>query len=78
MKIYKVLRSILYLAVFIGASNTVLAQNGDQILDGIGETGMSARYIFNGDLKDWSRNNLHARFQGSNLEFVNDNRYGKV
>ena len=78
MKIYKVLRSILYLGVFIATSNTVLAQNGDQILDGIGETGMSARYIFNGDLKDWSRNNLHARFQGSNLEFVNDNRFGKV
>jgi len=78
MKIYKVLRSILYLAVFIATSNTVLAQNGDQILDGIGETGMSARYIFNGDLKDWSRNNLHGRFQGSNPEFVNDNRFGKV
>ncbi|RLJ79547.1 beta-L-arabinofuranosidase domain-containing protein [Pedobacter alluvionis] len=78
MKIYKVLRSILCLAVFISASNTVLAQNGDQILDGIGETGMSARYIFNGDLKDWSRNNLHAKFQGSNPEFVNDNRFGKV
>ncbi|MGQ7854491.1 beta-L-arabinofuranosidase domain-containing protein [Pedobacter sp. WC2501] len=78
MKIYKALRSILYLAVFIAASNTALAQNGDQILDGIGETGMSARYIFNGDLKDWSRNNLHAKFQGSNPEFVNDNRFGKV
>ncbi|QXU42207.1 beta-L-arabinofuranosidase domain-containing protein [Pedobacter sp. D749] len=78
MKIYKVLRSILYLAVFIAASNTVLAQNGDQILDGIGETGMSARYIFNGDLKDWSRNNLHAKFHGSNPGFVNDNRFGKV
>jgi uncharacterized protein len=78
MKIYKVLRSILFLAVFVAASNTALAQNGDQILDGIGETGMSARYVFNGDLKDWSRNNLHARFQGSNPGFVNDNRFGKV
>lgn len=70
--------SIPYLAVFILASDAALAQNGDQILDGIGETGMSVRYVFNGDLKDWSRNNLHAKFQGSAPEFVNDSRFGKV
>ncbi|MBO9660342.1 MAG: glycoside hydrolase family 127 protein, partial [Chitinophagaceae bacterium] len=56
----------------------VKAQGGDQILDGIGETGMIARYVFNGDLKDWSRNNLHAKFQGGEAKFVNDNRFGKV
>src|SRR3954471_17908299 len=56
----------------------VMAQSGDQILDGIGETGMIARYVFNGDVKDWSRNNLHARFQGTEATFVNDNRFGKV
>ncbi|KKX48279.1 hypothetical protein [Sphingobacterium sp. IITKGP-BTPF85] len=53
------------------------AQNGDQILDGIGETGMIARYVFNGDLKDWSRNNLHAT-AGRNAAFINDKRFGKV
>ncbi|MBC7616164.1 MAG: glycoside hydrolase family 127 protein, partial [Pedobacter sp.] len=47
-------------------------------LDGIGETGMIARYLFNGDLKDWSRNNLHAKFQGTEVKFVSDNRFGKV
>ncbi|SDH40059.1 DUF1680 family protein [Pedobacter terrae] len=79
IKIHQLLRcAIPYLAVFILAGNTALAQNGDQILDGIGETGMSARYVFNGDLKDWSRNNLHAKFQGANPLFVNDNRFGKV
>jgi DUF1680 family protein len=54
------------------------AQNGDQILDGIGETGMVARYIFKGDLKDWSRNNLHGKGQLKDLQFVNDKQFGKV
>ena len=79
MKIYRVyLRIILLAAVLTNSVYTVRAQSGDQILDGIGETGMIARYVFNGDLKDWSRNNLHAKFQGSELKFVNDNQFGKV
>lgn len=59
-------------------SQNVQAQNGDQILDGIGETGMVARYIFNGEGKDWSRNNLHATFNQSQVSFINDSRFGKV
>jgi hypothetical protein len=79
MKIFKVfLCVILFAAVLTQGTNTAQAQNGDQILDGIGETGMIARYVFNGDLKDWSRNNLHARFQGADVKFINDNRFGKV
>jgi uncharacterized protein len=79
MKMNKVfVRIMLFMAVLTQGINTVQAQNEDQILDGIGETGMIARYIFNGDLKDWSRNNLHARFQGDEVKFVNDNRFGKV
>jgi len=79
MKIYKeFLRVIVFVAVLIQANNTAKAQNGDQILDGIGETGMIARYVFDGDVKDWSRNNLHAKFQGTGVKFVNDNRFGKV
>lgn len=76
---YKIfLRVIIFFAVLAQCVNTAHAQNGDQILDGIGETGMIARYVFNGDLKDWSRNNLNARFQGSEATFVNDRRFGKV
>ena len=76
---YKTLfRAVLFLAVFTQGVNTARAQNGDQILDGIGETGMIARYVFNGDLKDWSRNNLHAKFHGPEATFVNDTRFGKV
>ncbi|TCD25613.1 hypothetical protein EZ456_15255 [Pedobacter psychrodurus] len=79
MKIYKVsLHTILFLAVLAMCITTAKAQNGDQILDGIGETGMSARYIFNGDAKDWSRNNFHAKFQGDGVKFINDSRFGKV
>jgi DUF1680 family protein len=79
MKMYKVfMRVILFVVVCHLCVNAAQAQNGDQILDGIGETGMIARYVFNGDLKDWSRNNLHARPQGAEVKFVNDDRFGKV
>lgn len=79
MKMYKVgLRVLLFVAVLARGIGPAQAQNGDQILDGIGETGMIARYLFNGDLRDWSRNNLHARFAGAEPAFVNDNRFGRV
>ena len=79
MKLYKVfMRVILFLAVLIQGVRTTWAQNGDQILDGIGETGMIARYVFNGDIKDWSRNNLHAQYGGGEARYVNDNRFGGV
>ena len=77
MKMYKVfLRFILCVAILIQAGNTAQAQ--DQILDGIGETGLIARYVFNGDLRDWSRNNLHAKSGGAEATFLNDNRFGRV
>ncbi len=79
MKMYKVfLRVILLVAFLTQGVNTIQAQSGDQILDGIGETGMIARYLFNGDLKDWSRNNLHGKFQSGEPKFVTDNRFGRV
>ena len=70
MKMSKVfLRVILFVAVLTQGVSTARAQSGDQILDGIGETGMIARYVFNGDLKDWSRNNLQGRFQVAKPNF---------
>ncbi|MFA6126172.1 MAG: beta-L-arabinofuranosidase domain-containing protein [Bacteroidales bacterium] len=57
---------------------SVFAQTGDQILDGIGETGLIARYTFRGDVKDWSRNNLHGSMKGSDFKFVDDSLFGKV
>jgi DUF1680 family protein len=79
MKMYKVLLCLmLFVAVVSEGMITAFAQSGDQILDGIGETGMIARYRFDGDLKDWSRNNLHGKPGGTGVKFVADNRFGKV
>lgn len=79
MKMYtKFLRVVLFIVVSAQSINNASAQNGDQILDGIGETEMIARYLFSGDFKDWSRNTLHAKPEGSGLSFVSDSRFGKV
>lgn len=79
MKNYRtILRLALLVWVSLPITTSVRAQNGDQVLDGIGETGMVARYVFNGDTKDWSRNNLHAKLQGSEVKFISDPRFGKV
>jgi len=45
---------------------------GDQFLDGIGETSLIARYQFNGNTEDSSRNQLHARMLGPGGAFVED------
>lgn len=78
MKMAKLFLRISFLTILLQGLNTTHAQNGDQILDGIGETGMIARYVFNGDLRDWSRNNLHAKVVGGEAAFVNDARFGRV
>ncbi len=77
MKRYKLHVAIL-LTIFIKTIDVAVAQGGDQILDGIGETGMVARYVFDGDLKDWSRNGLHGKFQGEKALFVADKQFNKV
>lgn len=59
------------------ATSSLWAQ-GDQILDGIGETDLIARYVFDGDVKDWSRNNLHGNLLESNMKFVKDDLFGEV
>ncbi|MCF7730651.1 MAG: glycoside hydrolase family 127 protein [Akkermansiaceae bacterium] len=51
---------------------------GDQILDGIGETALIARYVFNGDVRDWSRNNLHGEVRGGTSNFEKSEQFGKV
>ena len=53
------------------------AQEGDQILDGIGETDLIARYTLEEDLKDWSRNNLHATIT-EEPQFVEDLQFEKT
>ena len=53
-------------------------QGGDQILDGIGETSLVARYICAGNTEDASRNHFHATLQGSGGAFIEDARFGRV
>lgn len=77
MKISQLAYGILLFFCTIG-TNQLMAQGGDQILDGIGETGLIARYPFKGDVKDWSRNNLQGTIQGTGFSFVEDSLFGKV
>lgn len=66
------------LGVFALSTTSVFAQSGDQILDGIGETDLISRYQFNGDTKDWSRNNLHGVIQGDGFRFTDDEQFERV
>ncbi|WP_243347339.1 beta-L-arabinofuranosidase domain-containing protein [Parabacteroides sp. FAFU027] len=71
----------LYFAVLLSfclIPSVIRAQNGDQILDGIGETSLISRYSFNGDVKDLSRNTLHGTLQGTNYKFIHDELFGNV
>jgi DUF1680 family protein len=77
MKIYKLIVGIILSFCVLGTTS-LFAQSGDQILDGIGETGLIARYIFKGDVKDWSRNNLHGSIHGSDFKFMGDTLFGNV
>jgi len=52
--------------------------SGDQILDGIGETALVARYVFDGNANDASRNSQHAMLQGEGSTYVNDAQFGRV
>ncbi len=75
---YFLITGIIIMAI-ICKGQSVLAQtgDGDQFLDGIGETALIARYVLAGDLNDWSRNALHAEPVGS-VSFVTDERFGQV
>jgi uncharacterized protein len=69
------------LVVFVvsWSSVTVYAQTGEgaQFLDGIGETALIARYQFDGNSEDWSRNAYHALLHGA-ANYVEDEQFGKV
>ena len=55
---------------------------GDQIIDGIGETSLTARYLFAGNTDDSSRNRHHGTLVAGNHEakagFVEDATFGRV
>jgi len=78
MKTFKLLVGIIIMSFCALNTTPVSAQGGDQILDGIGETGLIARYIFKGDANDWSRNNLHGTIKGADFKFEVDSLFGNV
>lgn len=53
------------------------AEEGAQFLDGIGETALIARYLFDGNCEDWSRNSYHAALHGT-AAYVDDELFGRV
>lgn len=73
-------RALLALALVVSSLVASVAQNaqgtssqgGDQFLDGIGETALVARYQFNGNAEDSSRNQAHATLRGTSPTFVDD------
>ena len=70
--------SVFTLFVVTSTGPVMLAQDGDQFLDGIGETALIARYVFYGNAEDWSRNNYHATIHGAHATFVEDSQFGRV
>ena len=75
-------RRLIWLAVMVVASWGSVAVcdqagEGAQFLDGIGETALIARYLFNGNSEDWSRNTYHAALHGE-AGYVEDEQFGRV
>ncbi len=62
----------------VGAVAQVPQQGGDQFLDGIGETGLIARYVLSDNAEDSSRNQFHAALRGTGAEFVEDPQFRRV
>jgi DUF1680 family protein len=54
------------------------AQGGDQIVDGIGETSLVARYVLAANPEDASRNQFHASLRGNGGTFVNDDQFRRA
>lgn len=69
---------MLFLAISMGTVTIHAQEEGDQFLDGIGETALIARYLFNGNVEDGSRNSYHATLHGEQAAFVEDEQFGKV
>jgi uncharacterized protein len=53
-------------------------QGGDQFLDGIGETGLVARFVLDGSAEDSSRNQFHASLRGTGGTFVEDAQFRRA
>src|SRR6476646_12110183 len=52
--------------------------SGDQVVDGISETDLIARYLLDGNAQDRSRNSLHGELRSSTASYVTDEQFGRV
>lgn len=68
----------LFAVLFASTSGAADVFGGDQILDGIGETSLIARYTLAGNAEDRSRDSHHAALRGAGARFVDDQRFGRV
>jgi hypothetical protein len=66
-----------FLASVIHIAPARAQATGDQILDGIGETSLIARYVLDGNAQDRSRDSHHATLHGG-AAFVDDKQFGSV
>jgi DUF1680 family protein len=61
------------------SSSSIFGQTGgDQMLDGIGESALVARYPFSANERDTTRNTHHASLQGTGGTYVDDQQFGRV
>jgi len=67
------------LAYVLSCCSVAVSQTGEgaPFLDGIGETALIARYLFNGNTDDGSRNTYHATLHGRAV-YVEDEQFGRV
>jgi uncharacterized protein len=79
MKIFSCATLGLLISLTVSPLALVAQSNeGDQILDGIGETALVCRYVFDGNTLDRSRNSRHATLRGTETRYVEDSRFGQV
>nr|CAI78585.1 hypothetical protein [uncultured Aminicenantes bacterium] len=64
--------------LWIGLKGLPAQTAGDQILDGIGETALIARYVFDGNTEDRSRNHYHAVLLAGEPSYPEERPFGKV
>ncbi|MBN1939603.1 MAG: glycoside hydrolase family 127 protein, partial [Candidatus Aminicenantes bacterium] len=64
--------------LWLGLKGLPAQTAGDQILDGIGETALIARYIFDGNTEDRSRNHFHAVAVSGEPTYPEERPFGKV
>lgn len=77
-RLLSLLMVITFLVSIFASVPVIAEEGGDQVLDGISESDIILRYVFDGNTNDWTRNNFHGTLNGSNSQFVDDDQFGKV